>query len=71
MEILLDSLISGCLPFRMPVYYEDSNDNVDLPQQQQSTRIHHWNWKMLLILTFFFYVLTCGVERIYQPMVRT
>ena len=55
----------------MPVYYEDSNDTDDLPQQQQSTRIHHWNWKMLLILTFFFYVLTCGVERIYQPMVRT
>ena len=45
----------------MPQYFglEESN-------RSQPKIVH---WKPLLILTVFYYFISCGVERIYQPMV--
>ena len=58
--------ILGCLPYRMPVYYEDTTE--DEPNTEAST-VKVQNWNLLLFLTFFYYVISCGIERIYQPMV--
>ena len=30
-------------------------------------RIHYW--KSVLVCVFFYFMLSCGIERIYQPMV--
>lgn len=51
----------------MPVFYEEAATS-DEPGSQ-ATRIQYW--KPLLVLTFFYYVITCGIERIYQPMAYT
>ena len=56
----------------MPEYYEEGESEVDVgketPNEAKASNIAMW--KPLLILTFFYYLITCGVERIYQPMVR-
>ena len=60
----------------MPRYYETEMDNdtemktVDGDGKEEvatSKTIHHW--RPLLLLTFFYYLISCGIERIYQPMV--
>ena len=48
----------------MPCYYEESlEDNFE----SGTNRIKLW--KPLLAITFFYYFFSCGIERIYQPMV--
>ena len=59
------------LPFTMPRHYENENDTTDDEANQNKDnviRIHHW--KPLLLFTYFYYVISCGIERIYQPMVK-
>ena len=56
----------------MPEYYEEGENEADV-RKETSNEVKASNiamWKPLLILTFFYYLITCGVERIYQPMVR-
>ncbi len=55
----------------MPRYYEDE-DYESVPGSSPSTsdpRIVHW--RPLAALVVFYYLLSCGVERIYQPMAYT
>ena len=54
------------LRYPMPVFYEVARTS---EYQEQGPRVSRW--RGLLLLTFFFYVITCGIERIYQPMAYT
>jgi len=38
-----------------------------LGPSSKATIVH---WKLMIPLIFNFYFLSCGIERIYQPMVR-
>ena len=65
-------MFTAILPLEMPRYYEDDESNdqeVDHPIPNP-TKTTIMLWKPLLVLTFFYYLITCGVERIYQPMVN-
>ena len=55
----------------MPQYYDNGNDDnkVKSESNEKSNLSNVALWKPLLVLTFFYYLITCGVERIYQPMV--
>ena len=55
------------LPFSMPRYYE--HDQIENDQDMNTNRREIRLWKPLLIVTFFYYFFSCGIERIYQPMV--
>ena len=55
------------LPFSMPRYYE--HDPIENDQDLNTNRREIRLWKPLLIVTFFYYFFSCGIERIYQPMV--
>ena len=51
----------------MPRFY-DSDDAVagkDLPDKDIKY------WKLFLVVVFFYYFISCGIERIYQPMAFT
>ena len=56
----------------MPHYYDYGavNKEEKIESAEKSNRTTIALWKPLLVLTFFYYLITCGVERIYQPMVR-
>ena len=56
----------------MPHYYDYGEVNTEekIESAVKSNRTTIALWKPLLVLTFFYYLITCGVERIYQPMVR-
>ena len=64
-------VFTAILPLEMPRYYEDDESNTkdDDHSNQNPTKTNIRLWKPLLVLTFFYYLITCGVERIYQPMV--
>ena len=56
----------------MPQYYEDGEEHDD-DKENYSEKSRTTNialWKPLLFLTFFYYLISCGIERIYQPMVN-
>jgi hypothetical protein len=51
----------------MPCYYEEeSGENEKNENSGNKIRL----WKPLLFFTFFYYFFSCGIERIYQPMVN-
>ena len=54
----------------MPRFYETiDGDNVDeLNNKSSEPRVVHW--KLMLVGTFIYYGFSCGIERIYQPMVK-
>lgn len=52
----------GMLPLKMPQYYGEV-------EARSAPKIVYW--KPLLVMTFFYYFITCGIERIYQPMAYT
>lgn len=57
------------LPFDMPRYYVNDNSiSEDEPKESNVIKIRLW--KHLLLFTFFYYLISCGIERIYQPMVK-
>ena len=62
----------------MPRFYNDpaiegessskAESDQDAPQTNvAAARVRYW--VPLLFLTFFYYFISCGIERIYQPMV--
>ena len=52
----------------MPVYYGTAS-TTDMNSTGVGNESKIRFWKPLLFLTFFYYVISCGIERIYQPMV--
>lgn len=61
----LGFLVLSTLPYKMPVFYNETDEKTEASK----IRIHHW--KPLLGLTFFYFFIACGIERIYQPMAYT
>ena len=57
----------------MPRFYDEtpSTTETENKENQKDGHIRIENWRPLLFLTFFYYVISCGIERIYQPMVNT
>ena len=51
----------------MPVYYGTTSTTEMNETGNNDVKVYFW--KPLLVLTFFYYVISCGIERIYQPMV--
>ena len=52
----------------MPRFYESDGEDknkADLPEKDIKY------WKIFLVVVFFYYFISCGVERIYQPMAFT
>lgn len=64
----LGYVLLGFSPYKMPVFYDAAATNENEESSRQP-KIHFW--KPLLFLTFFYYVISCGIERIYQPMAYT
>jgi len=61
----------------MPRFYQDPTTEVETDTETRAdgsrlnssaTRILHW--RPLLVVTFAYYFISCGIERIYQPMVK-
>ena len=52
----------------MPQYYDTDDAPADGSKHSSQPRIVHW--KLVLVMIFFYYFISCGVERIYQPMVK-
>ncbi len=55
----------GLLPLKMPRYYEDHEAAAALT----GSRIHYW--KLVVIGTTIYYILSCGIERVFQSMAYT
>ena len=77
--VLFVFTVLGLLPYKMPRFYKDpaiegdSSSEAEADQDASktntsATRVRYWI--PLLFLTFFYYFISCGIERIYQPMVR-
>eukprot|EP00092_Neocalanus_flemingeri_P007291 GFUD01007873.1.p1 GENE.GFUD01007873.1~~GFUD01007873.1.p1 ORF type:complete len:462 (+),score=106.98 GFUD01007873.1:184-1569(+) len=61
-------LILARLPYKMPRFYdsdEEAKEGKDLPEKDIKY------WKLFLVVVFFYYFISCGIERIYQPMAFT
>ena len=52
----------------MPRFYEGDEEN---NKTEISTEKNIKYWKLFLVVVFFYYFISCGVERIYQPMAFT
>ena len=55
----------------MPRFYqtdEAEKSDVDVSDKQEKDIKY---WKIFLVVVFFYYFISCGVERIYQPMAFT
>ena len=55
----------GLSSLKMPTFYEVTETG-----ETTSTPVRISHWKPLLVFAFFYYVISCGIERIYQPMVN-
>ena len=53
----------------MPRFYE-SEDGEDKNKTEVVEKDIKY-WKIFLVVVFFYYFISCGVERIYQPMAFT
>ena len=51
----------------MPRFYE--SEGVEKTEELPEKDIKYW--KLFLVVVFFYYFISCGVERIYQPMAFT
>ena len=51
----------------MPIFYKE---DTTAGKKSQPSRVRLTYWKPLLSLTFFYFFIACGIERIYQPMVK-
>ena len=63
--ILVSSLYlaPGMSPWKMPVFEEECKPE-EMPNRRDCR-----SWQLLLIGVFIFWMLSCGIERIYQPIV--
>ncbi|XP_023332152.1 sodium-dependent glucose transporter 1A isoform X2 [Eurytemora carolleeae] len=60
-------LILACLPYRMPRFYEyEAGSKID----EKSTKSIRF-LPAFFSIVFLFYAVSCGIERIYQPMATT
>ena len=60
-------LILACLPYKMPRYYEYETGSKDDIGLGKSIR-----WlPVFFSVVFLYYFVSCGIERIYQPMATT
>ena len=62
------ALCTSSKNFKMPVYKDDEEDE-DAKTKDDFPRL--FKWLPLIILVFFFYALSCGIERIFQSTVFT
>ena len=60
-------LILARLPYKMPRFYDgdEAETGKDLPEKDIKY------WKLFLAVVFFYYFISCGIERIFQPMAFT
>jgi len=60
-------LVLAKLPYKMPRFYDSEQTfaGKDLPEKDIKY------WKLFLAVIFFYYFISCGIERIYQPMAFT
>ena len=61
--------ILACLPYKMPRFYEEDEEGIKVEKKEGHTDVKYW--KVLLFLVFLYYFVSCGIERIYQPMAYT
>ena len=66
MELTELMISQGFLPWRMPRFYE-SVPGKEVTTTTTTTTVVRW--KLMLVAVFVYYMLSCGIERIYQPMV--
>ena len=60
-------IILSRLPYTMPRFYEKDGDT---PANEAPDKDIKY-WKLFLVVVFFYYFISCGIERIYQPMAFT
>ena len=54
----------------MPRFYETVPGEDHEASQPSGPASKVLRWKAMLVGVFVYYMLSCGIERIYQPMVR-
>ena len=63
----LGFLVLACLPYKMPSYYEyDAGSKNDVTGDKTIKHL-----PLFFSVVFLYYVVSCGIERIYQPMATT
>ncbi len=63
------SSLAGSLPLEMPRFYETGGGaSANKSVAASGSRIKHW--KVVIGAVGVYYTLSCGIERIYQPMVQ-
>jgi len=62
-------LILACLPYKMPCFYEERDTTKEQAGEKNAAGIKYKC--TLLVLVFFYYFTSCGIERIFQPMATT
>ena len=63
----LGFLVLACLPYKMPSYYEyDAGSKHDVTGDKTIKHL-----PLFFSVVFLYYVVSCGIERIYQPMATT
>ena len=68
----LGFLVLACLPLRMPRYYASEEEQEESQQQADSGKPANTRCLPLFYATVFaYYFVSCGIERIYQPMAST
>jgi hypothetical protein len=65
----LGFLVLACLPLRMPRYYDSSKEEHEEEESSHVTSISCL--PLFYAVVFAYYFVSCGIERIYQPMAST
>ena len=50
----------------MPRFYNDDEEETSKAEAATDTKGEIKYWKLFMVLVFFYYFISCGVERIYQ-----
>jgi len=66
MAVSLIYLVLGLSSLKMPRYYEEVADGEKAESHANRQVLH---WRALVFLVGVYYFISCGIERIYQPMV--
>jgi len=64
----LGFLLLACLPYKMPCYYDKSDDKEDVTKTTTTGIKYSYTF---IVLVFLYYFTSCGIERIFQPMATT
>jgi len=60
-------LILACLPYSMPRFYTEEQEHREAKVSKKRSKQNI----LFFTLVFFYYFISCGIERIYQPMAST